>query len=56
MKQLRKGLKETGIWPLLSNRADVVKLLFPSEKEAEITPQVDDINFCTLIISPIQYD
>ncbi|KAK0134310.1 hypothetical protein N1851_030131 [Merluccius polli] len=40
MKQLRKGLKETGIWPLLSNRADVVKLLFPSEKEAEITPQM----------------
>ncbi|XP_060895369.1 G2/M phase-specific E3 ubiquitin-protein ligase-like isoform X1 [Labrus mixtus] len=40
VKQLRKGLKETGIWLLLSNRADVVKLLFPCEKEAEITPQM----------------
>ncbi|KAF7641770.1 hypothetical protein LDENG_00272570 [Lucifuga dentata] len=40
VKQLRTGLKETGIWPLLSNRADVVKLLFPCEKEAEITPQM----------------
>ncbi|XP_029980222.1 uncharacterized protein LOC115412067 [Sphaeramia orbicularis] len=40
VKQLRKGLKETGIWPLLSNRSDVVKLLFPCEKEAEITPQM----------------
>ncbi|KAK0141286.1 hypothetical protein N1851_021729 [Merluccius polli] len=40
LHSLRKGLKETGIWPLLSNRADLVKLLFPSEKEAEITPQL----------------
>ncbi|XP_051809944.1 uncharacterized protein LOC127535616 [Acanthochromis polyacanthus] len=40
VKQLRKGLKETGIWPLFSKRVDVVKLLFPCEKEAEITPQM----------------
>lgn len=40
VKQMRKGLKETGIWPLLSNRVDVAKLLFPSEKDGEITPQM----------------
>ncbi|KAF7647154.1 hypothetical protein LDENG_00176520 [Lucifuga dentata] len=33
VKQLRTGLKETGIWPVLSDRADVVKLLFPCDKE-----------------------
>ncbi|XP_041916301.1 uncharacterized protein LOC121680825 isoform X2 [Alosa sapidissima] len=40
VKQLQKGLKEIGIWPLLSSREDVVKLLFPCEKEAEVTPQM----------------
>lgn len=50
VKQLRKGLKETGIWPLLSKRAN---LFFSSEKEAEITPQVHVISFSTLIIRPI---
>lgn len=33
--------------------ADVANLFFPSEKEAEITPQVHVISFSTLIIRPI---
>ncbi|KAA0721540.1 hypothetical protein E1301_Tti021731 [Triplophysa tibetana] len=39
LKQLKKGFKETGVWPLLSFRPDVLALLFPRESEAEITPQ-----------------
>ncbi|KAJ8270952.1 hypothetical protein GJAV_G00121100 [Gymnothorax javanicus] len=52
VKQLRKGLKETGIWPLLFNRADVIKLLFPSEKEAEITPQMVLAHFTCPTLNP----
>lgn len=40
LKQLKKGLKETGVWPLLNFRPDVLPLLFPRESEAEVTPQV----------------
>uniref|UniRef100_A0AAV2KUW8 HECT domain-containing protein n=1 Tax=Knipowitschia caucasica TaxID=637954 RepID=A0AAV2KUW8_KNICA len=47
IKQIRKGLKETGIWPLLCERDDVVKLFFPSEVDAEITAE--------MILSPIQW-
>ncbi|KAJ8001177.1 hypothetical protein DPEC_G00188570 [Dallia pectoralis] len=38
VKQLRSGLKETGIWPLLSERSDVV--LFPAVTAAIYTPQM----------------
>uniref|UniRef100_A0AAV2K1G3 HECT domain-containing protein n=1 Tax=Knipowitschia caucasica TaxID=637954 RepID=A0AAV2K1G3_KNICA len=37
IKQLRKGLKETGIWPLLVCRPDTIPLLFPREQEVTIT-------------------
>ncbi|XP_059918486.1 uncharacterized protein LOC132463874 isoform X3 [Gadus macrocephalus] len=33
----RRGLEETGVWPLLTQRPDVVPLLFPRESEAQIT-------------------
>ncbi|XP_035501964.2 uncharacterized protein LOC118317415 [Scophthalmus maximus] len=39
IKQVKKGLKETGIWPLLNLRPDVVPVLFPRECEAEINPE-----------------
>ncbi|XP_060780795.1 G2/M phase-specific E3 ubiquitin-protein ligase-like [Neoarius graeffei] len=40
IKQFRKGIKETGIWPLLTTRPDVLPLLFPCEKDVELTPQM----------------
>ncbi|KAF3856447.1 hypothetical protein F7725_017170 [Dissostichus mawsoni] len=39
IKQIRKGLKETGIWPLVSNRPDVHPILFPREKNDELNSQ-----------------
>ncbi|KAJ3586750.1 hypothetical protein NHX12_013144 [Muraenolepis orangiensis] len=38
--RLRWGLEETGVWPLLAQRPDVVPLLFPRESEAQITPHM----------------
>ncbi|XP_016523364.1 uncharacterized protein LOC103133377 isoform X2 [Poecilia formosa] len=40
IKHLKRGLKETGVWPLITSRLDVVPLLFPRESEVEITPQM----------------
>lgn len=40
MKQFRKGIKESGIWPLITERPDVVPHRFPRESEVELTPQV----------------
>ncbi|GAA6229499.1 uncharacterized protein LOC117258702 [Lates japonicus] len=40
INQFRKGLKETGLWPLLIHRGDVIPLLFPRESEAQVTPQM----------------
>ncbi|XP_070406291.1 uncharacterized protein [Nothobranchius furzeri] len=39
IKQIRKGLKETGIWPLLSARPDVHSILFPRESSVELSSQ-----------------
>ncbi|KAL2085043.1 hypothetical protein ACEWY4_020561 [Coilia grayii] len=39
IKQLRKGLKDTGVWPLLATRPDVAPLFFPREAEVQLTPQ-----------------
>ncbi|KAK0133369.1 hypothetical protein N1851_031095 [Merluccius polli] len=39
IKQLRKGWKETGIWPLITGRPDVVPHLFPRQSDVELTPQ-----------------
>lgn len=38
--QFRQGLEETGLWPLLICRKDVIPILFPRDSEATITPQV----------------
>ncbi|KAJ7997976.1 hypothetical protein DPEC_G00217750 [Dallia pectoralis] len=45
--ELRRGLKETMLWPLLTSRPDVVPLLFPRTKEMQYTPQMilDRINW-----------
>ncbi|XP_041864722.1 uncharacterized protein LOC121654576 [Melanotaenia boesemani] len=39
IKQIRKGLKETGIWPLISARPDVHPILFPRESNVELNSQ-----------------
>lgn len=39
LKQIRKGLKETGIWPLLADRPDVHPIIFPRESNEELNPQ-----------------
>ncbi|XP_042607988.1 uncharacterized protein LOC109082021 isoform X1 [Cyprinus carpio] len=40
IKQMRKGLKETGVWSILSERRDVAEAVFPCEKEVICSPQV----------------
>ncbi|XP_049420562.1 uncharacterized protein LOC125881509 isoform X2 [Epinephelus fuscoguttatus] len=40
IKQIHKGLKETGIWPLLSARPDVHHIIFPRESTEELNPQL----------------
>ena len=40
IKQIRKGLKDTGIWPLLSDRPDVHPIIFPREVDEELDAQV----------------
>jgi len=42
VKQLRRGLKETLIWPLLTERKDTIPLLFPRASDLQCTPQVSD--------------
>ncbi|XP_061580294.1 uncharacterized protein LOC133446301 isoform X2 [Cololabis saira] len=39
IKQIRKGLKETGIWPIISDRPDVHPLIFPRESSEKLNPQ-----------------
>ncbi|KAL6455281.1 hypothetical protein MHYP_G00362760 [Metynnis hypsauchen] len=39
IKQIRKGIKDTGIWPLIEHRPDMVPLLCPREKDVQLTPQ-----------------
>lgn len=40
IKQLRKGLKDVMVWPLLTSRPDVVLLLFPKMAEMQLTPHI----------------
>lgn len=40
IKDVRKGIKETGIWPLFSQRLDSQHIVFPRESAMDITPQV----------------
>ncbi|KAK1158972.1 hypothetical protein AOXY_G22816 [Acipenser oxyrinchus oxyrinchus] len=40
IKQLRRGLKDTMMWPLLHARADVIPLVLPSESDALYTSQM----------------
>ncbi|XP_060758541.1 G2/M phase-specific E3 ubiquitin-protein ligase-like isoform X3 [Neoarius graeffei] len=39
VKQLRKGLKETHLWHLMTEKPDVVPLIFPREKDASLTSE-----------------
>ncbi|XP_039682409.1 uncharacterized protein LOC120575649 [Perca fluviatilis] len=39
INEIRKGLKQTGIWPLLSDRPDVHRFIFPRESSEELNPQ-----------------
>ncbi|XP_049453300.1 uncharacterized protein LOC125901610 [Epinephelus fuscoguttatus] len=49
VKQLRRGLKETLIWPLLTERKDTIPLLLPRMSDMQCTPQMvlDKINWST---------
>lgn len=47
VKQLRRGLKETLIWPLLTERKDTIPLLFPRASDLQCTPRVS--NSCSQI-------
>lgn len=40
IKQLRKGLKDVMVWPLLTSRPDAVPLLFPKMAEMQFAPQM----------------
>ncbi|KAM3618737.1 uncharacterized protein V6R79_024307 [Siganus canaliculatus] len=40
VNQLRRGLNETGLWPLIIHRRDVIPILFPRESDAQITPEM----------------
>lgn len=40
INHFRRGLIDTGIWPLLTHRRDVIPVLFPRESDAQVTPQV----------------
>nr|XP_046267505.1 uncharacterized protein LOC124071110 [Scatophagus argus] len=40
VKQLRRGIKDVMLWPLLSSRPDVVQLMFPRMVEIQFTPQM----------------
>ncbi|XP_031726469.1 uncharacterized protein LOC116396175 isoform X2 [Anarrhichthys ocellatus] len=40
VKQLRSGLKETPIWPLLTERKDTIPLLFTRASDVQCTPQM----------------
>ncbi|XP_065809230.1 uncharacterized protein [Labrus bergylta] len=40
IKQLRKGLKDVILWPLLTSRPDVVPLLFPKMAGMQFVPQM----------------
>ncbi|XP_058498968.1 uncharacterized protein LOC131468580 [Solea solea] len=40
IQQLCEGLKETGLWPLVLHRRDIIPILFPRESEAQLTPQM----------------
>ncbi|RXN36878.1 G2 M phase-specific E3 ubiquitin- ligase-like isoform X2 [Labeo rohita] len=39
IKQLRKGLKETMLWPLICQHPDVVPFIFPREKNDVLTSE-----------------
>ncbi|KAI7789468.1 hypothetical protein IRJ41_005825 [Triplophysa rosa] len=39
VKQLRKGLKDTGVWDFFSSRPDAVPILFPRTCDTNLTPQ-----------------
>ncbi|KAJ8250871.1 hypothetical protein GJAV_G00214170 [Gymnothorax javanicus] len=39
IKQIRKGFKETMLWPFLSERPDVAPIVFPRELYAALTPE-----------------
>lgn len=48
IKQLRKGLKETKVWQILSQRPDVAELVFPREGCMDCNPKVTLSEFLIL--------
>ncbi|XP_062847590.1 uncharacterized protein LOC134310012 isoform X2 [Trichomycterus rosablanca] len=52
IKQIRKGLKETLLWPLMTHRPDVLPVIFPRESNAVLTPEsiLNCISWPTMIV------
>lgn len=44
IKQIRKGLKETMLWRLISERPGVAAVIFPRESSAVLTPEVNSLS------------
>ncbi|XP_078808795.1 uncharacterized protein LOC105354611 isoform X2 [Oryzias latipes] len=40
IKQLRRGLKETPVWTVLTKRPETAALIFPSERTGDICPEI----------------
>ncbi|KAK0153289.1 hypothetical protein N1851_005022 [Merluccius polli] len=49
IKQLRRGLKETPMWTLVTQRPDTVALLFPKEGAGNFSPEVN-FNYSDLVM------
>lgn len=40
VKQMRRGLKDTGVWDFFSSRPDAIPVLFPRTSDVMLTPQM----------------
>lgn len=54
LRQFRKGLKETGLLPLLKERPEVLNVVFPRASQLRVTPEVrfplsDSLTLCSAL-------
>ncbi|XP_061664313.1 G2/M phase-specific E3 ubiquitin-protein ligase-like [Syngnathoides biaculeatus] len=40
VSQFRRGLQDTGLWPILIHRKEIIPILFPREAETQVSPQM----------------
>lgn len=48
IKQLRRGIKETPMWTLVTQRPDTVALLFPKDMTGNLCTEVN-LNYSSLV-------